>query len=159
MKRGRTIDAPGLRSVLWWPAIALIVCLLWASGLVLFEPLANRLPEQWLMNWRHACANLHGILAGWAILMFGWIAARHAAPMLRLKPLRWSGIFFALVWLVLAVSGQFVQYGNDGGMRDGMASLHVWIGIAMPFIGGVHLLHRRLRGVRLASLGETTERP
>ncbi len=150
MKRG-TNDAPGLRGAHWWLAIALIVCMLWASGIVLFEPAAKWLPEPWLMTWRHACASLHGVLAGWAILMFGWIAARHAAPMVWLRPLRWSGIAFALIWLVLAASGQVVQYGSDGGLRDGVSALHAWLGIAMPVVGGLHLLRRKLSRTRALS--------
>ena len=134
--------APGMRSHAWLVGVALIVLVLWLSGSALFEPVANHLPEDALLAWRHTLARTHGVLAAWSVLGLGWLAARHIAPALRMRPLRWSGIMLLACWVCLALSGQWLQYGNDDAARNFALVMHGWLGLAVLLPVGWHLLRR-----------------
>ncbi|GAA5185091.1 hypothetical protein GCM10025771_40700 [Niveibacterium umoris] len=121
----------------------LLLAALLGSGLVLFEPIAMRLPDAVLLEWRHANAIAHGLLAGWSLLLLGAVLARHVVPMWQTNRVRWSGVALAAVWAVLALSGQFAQYGSDGRTRDFIVAAHGWLGCALLVPVALHLLRRR----------------
>lgn len=143
MRHGKRAGAPGLQHRLWRPAIWLLVLGLLLSGLVLFGPTGAYLPEVWALTWRHATAVIHGLLAGWSILMLGALLARHALPMWRVQRVRWSGVLVLFVWGALALSGQFSQYGADGATRDWVVAMHGWLGVAFLLPVLLHTLGRK----------------
>jgi hypothetical protein len=71
----------------------------------------------------------HGVLAVPALVLIGWIAARHATPQWKAPLRRRSGGLFAAVLLLLSVSGFGLFFlASDSGQRV-TAVAHEWIGV------------------------------
>lgn len=94
--------------------------------------------EPWLMR-------LHGLVAVGGVFSLGWITAAHIPARWSRGVQRVSGLWLAGLTLVLVVSG-YALYYTTGGVHDGAAVLHQWLGLAAIFAGFAH--GRRWRSAR-----------
>lgn len=116
---------------------------LFATGMLLFEPFSSLVPEDALLSWRHPSAVVHGVLAAWSLVVLGAVLARHMLPMWRANRVRWSGVALALLWALLALSGQVAQYGDDGPVRTFIVAGHGWLGCGLVLPVVLHMWRRR----------------
>ena len=123
-----------------------VSALLWLSGalwlLVHFAfPQHNEfgpLPHPWEPGLMRA----HGILAVAAVFLLGWLAAEHIPAGWSRALRRASGLWLAGCTLVLVVSG-YALYYSTGGLHEGAAAVHEWLGIAALVAALAHWLRSR----------------
>ncbi len=97
---------------------------------------ASNAIEPWLLK-------VHGAAAMAALLVLGALYPVHIARSWRTRRNRGWGIGLVVACLVLILTGYLLYYAGGEIVRDAAASIHLWLGVALPIILGVHIWRGR----------------
>jgi len=86
--------------------------------------------------------SLHGVAAVVGVFLFGWLGASHMLVRWPAAGDRPSGLLLLACAVVLVVSG-YALYYTTGGLHDGAAVLHEWLGLATLGVALTHWLRAR----------------
>jgi negative regulator of sigma E activity len=88
----------------------------------------------------------HGAASMVVLVCFGWVLAAHVGLAWRARRHRVSGAALVGTVLVLAISGYFLYYSADDGVREWSSLLHQITGVAAAMVGAVHLIQAKWHG-------------
>lgn len=95
--------------------------------------------------WLAACLALHGAGAALALVLLGWIAGRHAWPLLRGGQARVSGLALFTALVTLALSGLALYYTAAESWRAMASRLHKIAAVLMVLAVLLHFRPGRWR--------------
>ena len=106
--------------------------------------------------WEAPLMRLHGVIAVAAVFLLGWLGASHVGARWTAGARRGSGLALLAAALVLGVRG-YALYYTTGGLHDGAAAVHAWLGVAAAAAAlahwrGARERRRALSGPRAAPL-------
>lgn len=84
----------------------------------------------------------HGAAALGSVFLAGHLYASHIRPAWRSRRRRGSGLTLCAVILTLILSGYLLYYAGGDELRDLVANLHLWIGVAAPLPFLFHLFRK-----------------
>ncbi len=124
---------------------------LWATGLVwyVYQQISARdefgpivPPTQEIV------LKLHGALAMGFLILLGTLLPLHVRPGWRENQHRWSGGVLIGSAAILVLTGWGLYYLGHEGWRHAASLLHIYLGLALPLVIGIHVsqVKRRLRG-------------
>ncbi len=78
----------------------------------------------------------HSILGLWFFFLFGHLYSKHIGPKLRRDKGKKSGLVFFASLIIVCITVPGLFYITDDHLRDGVAKLHTYLGIALiiPFL-------------------------
>ncbi len=88
--------------------------------------------KAWLMK-------AHGAAAYGALILIGTLIPLHIRKAWQARKNRLSGVVFLVVNGVLIASGYGLYYAGDEGFRNGIAGLHLWVGLLFPILMALHV--------------------
>jgi MFS family permease len=88
---------------------------------------------------------VHGILAYAILLGLGYMIRAHVQPGLKGKRGKTTGLPMTIYFGILIISAIIQLYGTDGPFRDVTASVHAYMGLALPVLLITHIVMARRR--------------